>query len=55
MGELSVKDRWKLSLHASNLLNIRYYSIFHVAERGTTVFRRQLTGRTVMFGVQYVF
>jgi hypothetical protein len=55
MGEVSVKDRWKLSLHASNLLNIRYYSIINVAERGTTVYRRQLTGRTVMFGLQYTF
>jgi hypothetical protein len=55
MGEVSVKDRWKLSLHASNLLNIRYYSIVNVAERGTTVYRRQLTGRTVMFGLQYTF
>jgi len=55
MGEISVKDRWKLNLHASNLLNIRYYSAVNVAERGTTIYSRQLTGRTIMFGLQYTF
>lgn len=47
--------RWKLSMNASNLLNKRYYSFIQASESGTTIYSRQLTGRTIMTGIQYLF